>query len=191
MKNLNQIILEDSERLSRDFEVGVNVFSKQTKQWLKELDSKVEQLGLTYDQCREAAKKFKTGNFEEALRTIWKKKLEVDVQHSENGGNITRKIYTVAEYAVFIERIEYKNGTFIHTITGSYSETPTPGYSLGTVIYVNGKAEPHEFELIEDKAARAAFAARNTANIYNILFVGCDIHSKFISKPMLKSLKIT
>lgn len=189
MKNANQIILEDAERLSRDFEVSANVFSKQTKTWLKELDARVESLGLTYDQCREAARKFKTGEFEAALKTIWKKKLEVDVQRSDNGGNITVKTYTVSEYAVFTERIEYKNGTFTHSITGRYSEIPTPGFSLGTVIYVNGKAQPHEFEIIDDMEARKALASRNAANIYNILFVGCDIHSKFITKPMLKLKK--
>lgn len=189
MKNANQMILEDAERLSRDFEVSANVFSKQTKTWLKELDTRAESLGLTYDQCREAARKFKTGEFEAALKTIWKNKLEVDTQRSENGGNLTVKTYTVSGYAIFTERIEYKNGTFIHSITGSYSEVPTPGFALGTVMHVSGKAQPHEFEIIDDMESRKALGSRNTANIYNILFVGCDIHSKFITKPMLKLKK--
>jgi hypothetical protein len=172
--------------LSRDFEVGVNVLSKQTKSWLKALDAAVEKYGLSYDKCREAAKQFKTGDFENALKTIWGNKLEVDVVKSENGGNIVVKTYTAGDYAIFTEKIEYKNGTYVHSITGRYSEIPTPGYSLGTVIAISGKAEPAEIELIDDRKTREALAARNTANIYNILFVGCDIHSKFISKPMLK-----
>jgi hypothetical protein len=186
MKQFNNMINEASERLSRDFEVGVNVLSKQTKNWLKELDTAAEKYGLSYDKCREAAKQFKTGDFESALKTIWGNKLEVDTMKSENGGNIVVKTYTVGDYAVFTEKIEYKNGSFVHAITGSYTETPTPGYSLGTVIAISGKGEPAEIELIDDRKTREALAARNTANIYNILFVGCDIHSKFLSKPMLK-----
>ena len=189
MKNVKQIIDESSEKLSRDFEVNTNVFSKQTKTWLKELDERVETLGLTYDQCREAAKQFKKGDFEAALKTIWKSKLEVDVKRSENGGSLTVKTYAINGYATFTEHIEYKNGTFIHTITGQYEETPTPGFSLGTIICVSGKAQPHEFEIVDDAETKKALSSRNTANIYNILFVGCDIHSKFITKPMLKLKK--
>lgn len=189
MRQINEIINEASEKLSRDFEIGVNALSNQTKTWLKELDSAVERNGLNYDKCREAARQFKQGDFEGALKTIWGKKLEVDVTKSENGGNITNKVYTAGDYAVFTEKIEYKNSTYIHTITGRYSETPTPGYSLGTIIAISGKAEPSEIELVDDKETRKALANRNTANIYNILFVGCDIHSKFISKPMLKLKK--
>jgi hypothetical protein len=189
MKLINEMINEASEKLSRDFEVGVNVLSKQTKTWLKELDATVEKLGLSYDNCRSAAKQFKTGDFEGALKTIWGNKLEVDVVKSENGGNSTTITYTAGDYAVFTEKIEYKNGAFAHSITGRYSETPTPGYSLGTVISINGKADPSEVELIDDRKTREALSARNTANIYNILFVGADIHSKFLSKPMLKLKK--
>lgn len=189
MKLINEMICEASERLSRDFEVGVNVLSKQTKTWLKELDAAVEKLGLSYDDCRSAAKQFKTGDFEGALKTIWGNKLEVDIVKSENGGNSTTITYTAGDYAVFTEKIEYKNGAFVHSITGRYSETPTPGYSLGTVISINGKADPSEVELVDDRKTREALSARNTANIYNILFVGADIHSKFLSKPMLKLKK--
>ena len=67
MKNINEMINEASEKLSRDFEVGVNVLSNQTKAWLKALDAAVERYGLNCNDCREAAKKFKTGDFEGAL----------------------------------------------------------------------------------------------------------------------------
>ena len=186
MRQINEIINEASEKLSRDFEVGVNVLSKQTKTWLKALDAAVERLGLSYGDCRTAARQFKQGNFEGALKTIWGKDLEVDITKSENGGNTTIRVYTAGDYATFTEKIEYKNGTFVHSITGRYSESPRPGYSLGTIIAISGKADPAEVELVDDRRTREALAARNTANIYNILFVGCDIHSKFISKPMLK-----
>lgn len=189
MKQINEMICEASERLSRDFEVGVNALSKQTKTWLKELDAAVERLGLDYDKCREAARLFKTGDFEGALRNIWGNRLEVDITKSENGGNTTTRVYTAGDYATFTEKIEYKNGTFAHSIIGRYTETPTPGYSLGTIIAISGKADPAEVELVDDRQTRAALSARNTANIYNILFVGADIHSKFLSKPMLKLKK--
>ena len=189
MRKFNDIINEESEKLSRDFEVGINVLSKQTKTWLKQLDSRVDQLGLSYDKCRSAAKQFKNGDFEGALKTIWGKKLEIDIVKSENGGNQTVKTYTVGEYAVFTEKIGYKNDSFVHSITGKYTEVPTPGFSLGTVINVYGKSEGSDIELIEDRKTREALSMRNTANIYNILFVGCDIHSKFLSKPMLKLKK--
>lgn len=185
MKQFNQMICEASEKLSKDFEVGVNVLSKQTKDWLKALDAAVERYNLSYDNCRAAAKQFKQGDFEGALKTIWGKNLEIDIEKSNSGSTIN-KTYTAGDYAVFTEKIVYKNGAYAHTITGKYSETPTPGFSLGTIISVTGKAELTDMELIDDRSTREAMAARNTANIYNILFVGCDIHSKFISKPMLK-----
>jgi hypothetical protein len=189
MKTFNEIICEASDRLSKDFEVGVNVLSNQTRTWLKNLDSAVERWKLSYDQCRDAARKFKLGDFEGALKTIWKGKLDVEVKNSENGGNTTVKTYTIDGYATFTERIEYKNGSFAHSITGRYDENPTPGYSLGTIISVYGKGEGHNVESVDDRLTKEALAARNTANIYNILFVGCDIQGKFISKPMLKLKK--
>ena len=188
MKNVTEIFEATNGKLSKDFEVGTNILSNQTRMWLKKLDAAVEFNGLDYDTCRKAARQFKTGDFEEALRTIWGKTLEVDVEKS-NDGTMIVKTYVAIDYAVFTEKISYKNGAYIHSITGKYSESPTPGYSLGTIISVSGKAETHNVEIVDDKAVRAALAARNTANIYNILFVGCDIHSKFISKPMLKLKK--
>lgn len=189
MKTFNEIICESSDRLSKDFEVGVNVLSNQTRIWLKNLDAAMERWKLSYDQCRDAARKFKLGDFEGALKTIWKGKLDVEVKNSENGGNTTVKTYTIDGYATFTERIEYKNGSFAHSITGRYDENPTPGYSLGTIISVYGKGEGHNVESVDDRLTREALSARNTANIYNILFVGCDIQGKFISKPMLKLKK--
>lgn len=189
MKTFNDIICESNDRLSKDFEVGVNVLSNQTRTWLKTLDSAVEKWKLSYDQCRDAARKFKLGDFETALKTIWKNKLDVEVKNSENGGNLTIKTYTIDGYATFTERIEYKNGSFAHSITGRYEENPTPGYSLGTIISVFGKGEGHNVESVDDRMTKEALSARNCANIYNILFVGCDIQGKFISKPMLKLKK--
>lgn len=188
MRNFNEIICEAEEFLSSDFEVGKNILSNQTKSWLKELDRAVKKNKLTYKQCRTAAKQFKTGDFEGALKTIWQDKLDVETTNSENGGNVKTKVYTVAGYATFTEKIEYRNNSFVQSITGSYVNCSAPGYSLGTIISVSGKHEG-DIEAFADKMASAALSARNTANIYNILFVGVDIPSKFISKPMLKLKK--
>lgn len=188
MRQFNEIITEAEDRLSKDFIVGSNALSNQTKAWLKALDTAVETNKLTYDKCREAAKQFKRGDFEGALRTIWKNKLDVETTNSENGGNTKTRIYTIDGYATFTEKIEYKNTAFVHTITGTYINCTTPGYSLGTIISVSGKSDG-DIEVFDDKLTTTALAARNTANIYNILFVGMDIPSKFISKPMLKLKK--
>lgn len=188
MKEFNTIITEASNRLSKDFEVGVNALSNQTKGWLKELDAAVDKYKLNYDQCRKAAKQFKQGNFEEALRTIWGKNLDVEVTNSENGGNAITKVYRASDYAIFTEKTSYKNNSFSRSITASYSTCSTPGYSLGTIITISGKADG-DVEIGADDAQQKAMAARNTANIYNILFVGVDVPSKFISKPMLKLKK--
>ena len=188
MRQFNEIITEAEDRLSKDFTIGSNVLSNQTKAWLKSLDAAVEANKLTYDKCREAAKQFKKGDFEGALRTIWKNKLDVETTNSENGGNTKTRIYTIDGYATFTEKIEYKSNSFSQSITGSYISCSTPGYSLGTIISVSGKHEG-DIEAFADRMATAAMAARNTANIYNILFVGMDIPSKFISKPMLKLKK--
>lgn len=188
MRQFNEMICEAEEFLSSDFEVGKNVLSNQTKGWLKELDRAVKKNKLSYKQCRSAAKQFKQGNFEGALKTIWGDKLDVETQNSENGGNSKTKTYSIAGYGTFTERIEYKNGAFTHSITGTYVNCSAPGYSLGTIISVAGKGDG-DVELLDDKMTTTALSARNTANIYNILFVAMDIPSKFISKPMLRLKK--
>lgn len=189
MKQFNEIINEAADRLSKDFEVGQNVLSKQTKTWLKELDAAMEKYGLSYDQCRTAARQFKLGNFAEALKTIWGKKLDIETTNSENGGDVKDVTYSIAGYGTFKEHIEYRNGSFVHRITGTYNNCPAPGYSLGTIMSIAGKADNANAENIDDKMTAEALSKRNTANIYNIMFVGIDIPSKFISKPMLKLKK--
>ena len=101
-------------------------------------------------------------------------------------GSLTIRQYLTIYHK--ITKIEYKNSSFIHSITGSYINCSTPGYSLGTIVSFSGKGEG-DVEILADKACTAAMQARNTANIYNILFVGVDVPSKIISKPMLKLKK--
>ena len=75
MKTIYSLIQESrEEKLSNDFElVKKNPLNTTiARKYLKELDSRVATLGLTYEQCREAAKLFKLGSFEAALKKIWK-----------------------------------------------------------------------------------------------------------------------
>lgn len=60
-----------STQLSKDFDVvGNDIAAVASRKFLKQLDEQVKQLRLDYEQCREAARLFKKGNFEGALKKI-------------------------------------------------------------------------------------------------------------------------
>lgn len=177
-------------KLSKDFElVGSDIFTETAAKYLKELDARVNELGLDYQQCREAAKMFKQQNFQGALEKIWgKNKIKVDTNHMMDGA-VETYTYTVVGYGVFKEQYTRKNGnTYIHTITATYDDNPCPSYPLGTIISVNLKANNYNFEDIQERANKEAFLGRSTAAIYNILFVnydGSDM-SRVLSKRHLR-----
>lgn len=174
-------------KLSKDFEViGNDTAAVAARKYLKQLDARVEELGLDYEQCREAARLFKKGNFEGALKKIWgKSKVKTSTNHT-NDGNIETYIYEVKDYATFTEKIIHKGiSTWTHTITAVYVDNPTPSYPLGTVISVELKSNN---EREQELATLNAFAHRSTAAIYNILFVNMDGYdmSSILSKYHLK-----
>ena len=176
-----------STKLSKDFDVvGNDVATVTARKFLKQLDERVDQLGLDYEQCREAARLFKKGNFEGALKKIWgKSKVKVSTNHT-NDGNIETYIYEVKDYATFTEKIIRKGiSTWTHTITAVYVDNPTPSYPLGTVINAELKSSN---EREQELASLNAFAYRSTAAIYNILFVNMDGYdmSSILSKYHLK-----
>lgn len=176
-----------STKLSKDFDVvGNDMATVAARKFLKQLDERVEQLKLDYEQCREAARLFKKGNFEGALKKIWgKSKVKVSTNHT-NDGNIETYIYEVKDYATFTEKIIHKGiSTWTHTITAIYVDNPTPSYPLGTVINVELKSSN---EREQELATLNAFAHRSTAAIYNILFVNMDGYdmSSILSKYHLK-----
>ena len=175
------------DKLSKDFEVvGADIYSDQSRKFLKELDSRVNELGLTYDQCREAARLFKKCDFKGALIKIWgKSKVKISQLHSGDG-TVEKYIYTVTGYGEFTEIITRKGMTqYTHGITATYVDNPTPSYPLGTVI---GTSISKGTERDQEMATKAAFAGRSTAAIYNILFVNMDGYdmSKVLSKHHLR-----
>ncbi len=189
MKNFNQYILESDQLLSKDFELTKKNVLNTTiaKKFLKQLNERVLELGLTYDQCREAAKLFKQGNFEAALRKIWKGKVKVTSNHIKDG-SIETYTYDVNGYGTFTERIARNSKIYDHIITAKYVDNPYPSKALGTVIEVSERAGNSDFEAVQDKANKEAFLHRSTAAIYNILFVNMDGHdmSAVLSKHNIK-----
>lgn len=160
-------------KLSKDFEVvSKDLKSVASRKFLKQLDERVEQLGLDYEQCREAARLFKKGNFEGALKKIWgKSKVKTSTNHSNDGLTETY-IYEINGYGTFTERVVRKGiSMWSHTITAVYVDNPTPSYPLGTIISAELKSNN---EREQELASLNAFAHRSTAAIYNILFVNMD-----------------
>lgn len=183
-------IFEEKElKLSKDFElIGSDIHTQTAKKFLKELDNKVEELSLTYEQCREAAKLFKLGNFGGALKKIWKGKVKTESNHSDDGA-VETYTYIVNGYAEFTEKIiRRNNSSYSHIITASYVNNPSPSYPLGTVIHVDIKANSYNFEDMQERSNKLAFLGRSTAAIYNILFVCFDGYdmSRVLSKYHLK-----
>jgi hypothetical protein len=189
MENFSQYILESDQLLSKDFELTKKnaLNTSIAKKFLKRLNERVLELGLTYEQCREAAKLFKTGNFEAALRKIWKGKVKVTSNHI-NDGSIETYTYDVNGYGTFTEKIARNGKVYQHTITAKYIDNPYPSKALGTVIEVYERANNLDFEALQEKANKEAFLHRSTAAIYNILFVNMDGHdmSAVLSKHNLR-----
>jgi hypothetical protein len=178
--------VKNNEVLSKDFEViGSDIYSEQSRKFLKELDSAMKLYKLDYEQCREAARLFKTGNFRGALEKIWGKSKINTVQLHSEGGATEIYVYEVSGYGSFRETIVRKGMTqYKHTITAKYSDNPTPSHPLAVVIDVETKGNERDQEI----ALKDAFAGRSTADIYNILFVCMDGYdmSKVLSKYHLK-----
>ena len=176
-------------RLSKDFElVGKSLNTDVARKYLKQLDNRMNELGLTYDQCRDAARLFKTGYFEKALKTIWgSRKVKTSTLHTGDGSTEVY-VYEVDGYATFREKFQRSSTSYIHTITATYNDNPNPSKSLGTVIEVVLKANTYDFEGMQERANRDAFKGRSTAAIYNILFTCMDGYdmSSALSKYHLK-----
>lgn len=184
---MKSIFESKTQKLSKDFEViGQDLYSTLSRKYLKALDARVEELGLEYEQCREAARLFKRGDFFGALKKIWgKSKVKTEVSHS-NDGNTEIYTYEVLGYATFTEKFIRKGlSMWSHTITATYITNPDPSYQLATVISAECKSNN---EREHEMCTREAFACRSTAAIYNILFVGMDGYnmSTCLSKYHLK-----
>lgn len=164
------------QKLSKDFEIiGNDIHSTAARKFLKQLDERVAELKLSYEQCREAARLFKKGDFEGALKKIWgKSKIKTSKLHSQDG-NIETYIYDVGGYGTFTEKFIRKGMTmWSHTITAVYKDNPSPSYSLATVIGVELKSNTRDFDRMQELSTKESFLNRSTAAIYNILFVCMD-----------------
>lgn len=166
-------------KLSQDFEI-VSTTNKykltNIKHFLKKLDDRQEELGLDYEKVRQAARLFKMGDFEGALKKIWPNKVKKDTE-IENDGNLVTRKYTVRGWGEFTERISWlRPSKYIHTIQATYLDNPNPAFDLASVIYVEerkpAQASSQEFERLVDAANSRAFKEVPTALIYNIIFVG-------------------
>lgn len=177
-------------KLSKDFEViGNDLASTVARKYLKQLDGRMEELSLDYEQCREAARLFKKGDFEGALKKIWgKSKVKTSNFHA-NDGNIETYVYDVDGYGTFTEKFIRKGMTmWSHTITAVYKDNPSPSYSLATVIGVELKSNTRDFDRMQELSTKESFLNRSTAAIYNILFVNMDGYdmTNVLSKRHLK-----
>lgn len=175
MKSINNIFEATDKKLSKDFEiVGSGYKADVAKAYLKALAARQDELGLNYDVCREAAKVFKHGDFEKALKLIWGDKLRVE-ENNMSGSMVTKRSYYVEGYAEFTETIAYTDlGGYMHTITGEYMDNLTPSYSLGQVLSVIVKKSHGDPTVYAEKLNKESFMAKPTAHIYNILFVGFE-----------------
>lgn len=173
--------------LSKDFEVvGSDLYSTQSRKFMKCLDERTKELKLKYEQCRDAARLFKNGNFKAALEKIWGKNNVKTIELHSEGGSTETYVYTVPGYGEFREVISRKGmSNYAHKITAKYTDNPTPSFPLATVIDV---VLPKSDDRSQEAALKEAFAGRSTAAIYNILFVCMDGYdmSKVLSKYHLK-----
>lgn len=173
--------------LSKDFEVvGSDIYSVQSRKFLKALDARMNELGLTYDQCREAARLFKKGDFKASLEKIWGKSKVKTIQLHSEGGSTETYVYTITGYGEFREVISHKGlSQYSHKITAKYDDNPYPSFPLGTIIDV---ILPKSNEHCQEISTKEAFLSRSTAAIYNILFVCFDGYdmSKVLTKYHLR-----
>ena len=175
MKSIHNIFEATDKKLSKDFEIiGSGYKADTAKAYLKALNLRQEELGLNYDDCRAAAKAFKQGDFEKALKIIWGNKVRIE-EVNLNDSLITKRIYSIDGYAEFTETIEHSPlGGYIHSIKGEYFDNLAPSYGLGQVLYVAiKKMNSNNISYIE-KINKEAFLSKPVAHIYNILFVGFE-----------------
>ena len=175
MNYYSSIITEakSDKKLSKDFTlIGSDSKTDIARQYLKQLDDRMQELKLSYDQCREAAKLFKHCEFEHALKKIWGNKVKYDERNEENGYR-TIRTYDVPGWAIYTETIETGVlGTYSHNIRIDFESVENPEYSLSNPISIYIKSKGTDFLAQREMANCDAFKNLSTAHIYNCLFVG-------------------
>ena len=163
-----------TEKLSADFEVQGNDWrTEETKKFLKRLDARQAELGITKEKAREAVKEFWSGNFPAALKLIWGNKVRTEKQNG--AGGITSTItYTISGWGTYTETIDYSGfNTYVHKITLSLEDNPEPDFYLSSVYSCFCRRKGTDFVSDQRKADADAWKIR-VAKIWNCLFVGFE-----------------
>lgn len=185
--NINEA--QTGKKLSKDFSLkGDDWHTEVARHYLKALDARVEELGLNYEQCRDAARLFKKGEFEKALKKIWGSKVKID-ERNENNGYTHIITYTISNYAVFTEIIDYTSlQCYKHEISAEYIGVENPSYVLEKPLYIYIKRQQGDFTSQINTANKEGFMSVPCAWIYDFLFVGFDGRdlSSSLSKYHLK-----
>lgn len=176
MQTINEV--NSNPLLSRDFELIQGrqpMINTQAKKYLKHIDDAAAKYKINYNKAREAAKLFKMGDLEGALRKVWGNKLEVETVNAEENGHTTTTTYTIDCYGTFTDKITRKGPDFYsRSITATYNDNPNPGFALSSVFYVDVKRNGNNFEGQIERATLDAFRSVPCALIYNILFTCWD-----------------
>lgn len=171
--NINEA--QTGKKLSKDFALkGDDWRTAVARHYLKALDARVEELGLNYEQCREAARLFKKGEFEKSLKKIWGSKVKVD-ERNENNGYTHIITYTISNYAMFTEIIDYTGLQYYrHEISAEYINIENPSYVLKKPLCIYIKKQQGDFAAQINAANKEGFASVPCAWIYDFLFVCFD-----------------
>jgi len=163
-----------TEKLSSDFEiVGKEWHAEEAKKFLKQLDARQAELGITKENARKAVEAFWAGNFPEALKLIWGNK--VKVEKSNGAGGYTQTItYHIPGWGVYTEQYDYSGfNTYLHKISLSLEGNPEPDYYLNQVFFCYVRRKGVDFTAEQRRADKAAWYVR-VSKIWNCLFVGFE-----------------
>jgi len=159
-------------KLSSDFEVRGNDWrTSEAKNFLKELDKRQAELGIDKEAARKAVAAYWVGNFPQALKCVWGKKVIEDFQKS---GYCTTMSYTVPGWGIYTEKVDHSpNQAYVHSVDLSLEGNENPDFALKSVYhcYVPKKGTDMTNHMKEDSAM---WRAKSVAQILNFLFVGFE-----------------
>jgi len=166
-----------TEKLSSDFETqGKDWHTDEAKRFLKQLDARQDELGITKEKAREAVKAFWSGDFPGALKLIWGNKVRMEKTNAA-GGIQTIITYTIPNWGVYTEVFDYSGfNTYVHKITLSLDENPEPDFYLSSVYSCYCKRKGTDFVADQRREDAAAWKVR-VSKIWNCLFVGFESRS--------------
>lgn len=164
-----------TEKLSSDYEiVGKDWHAEEAKKFLKLLDARQAELGISKENARKAVVAFWAGNFPEALKLIWGNKVKTE---KTNGAGGYQQIitYHIPGWGTYTEEYDYSFNTYLHKISLSLEDNPNPDYYLGQVFfcYLKKNGAGTDFVADQRRADHEAWFVR-VAKVWNCLFVGFE-----------------